>query len=73
MPEGVKQKAEVGGLNKNPKISEKLGIRGIHTLMFFKRGRLVDKLIGMVPKSIVEDAMRKCLAGSELADPFMGQ
>jgi hypothetical protein len=41
--------------------------------MFFKGGRLVDKLIGMVPKSIVEDAMRKCLAGSELAEPLMGQ
>ena len=60
-------------MDKNPNISEKLGIRGIPTLMFFKGNRLVDKLIGMVPKSIVEDAMRKCLAESELAEALMGQ
>jgi len=49
-------------VDNNPKISEKLGIRGVPTLMFFKGGNLVDKLIGMVPKSIIEDTMRKCLS-----------
>jgi hypothetical protein len=39
--------------------------------LFFKEGRLVDKLIGMVPMSVIEDAMRKCQAGSELAEPPM--
>jgi thioredoxin-like negative regulator of GroEL len=29
--------------------------------MFFKKGQLVDNLIGMVPKSAVEDAIRKML------------
>jgi thioredoxin 1 len=55
-------------VDKNPNISEKLGIRGIPTLMFFKGGRSVDKLIGMVPMSVIEDAMRKCQAGSEFAE-----
>jgi len=57
-------------VDKNPNISGKLGIRGIPTLMFFKGGRLVDKLIGMVPKSIVEDAMRKCMSESVPAEPY---
>ena len=60
-------------VDHNPKITAKCGVKGIPTLMFFKGGKLVDKLIGMVSKSIVEDAMRKCLAGSELAEPLMGQ
>ena len=60
-------------VDKNPKIFEKLGIRGIPTLMFFKGGQMVDELIGMVPKSIIEDTMRKCLSGSELAELVIAQ
>jgi len=60
-------------VDNNPKISEKMEIRGIPTLMFFKGGRLVDKLIGMVPRSIIEDTMKKCLAESELVEPLMAQ
>lgn len=60
-------------VDNNPNISEKLGIRGVPTLMFFKGGNLVDKLIGMVPKSIVEDAIRRCLSGSEPIGPHAAQ
>ena len=60
-------------VDKNPKISERLGIRGIPMLMVFNGGKLVDKLIGMVPKSIIEDAIRKCLSGSELAEPVVAE
>jgi thioredoxin 1 len=58
-------------VDNNPEIAEKLGIRGIPTLMFFKGGKLVDKLSGMVPKSTIEDAIRKCLSDSELAGPVI--
>jgi len=58
-------------VHNNPGIADKLGIRGIPTLMFFKGGKLVDKLIGMVPKSTIEDAIRKCLSDSELAGPVI--
>ena len=50
-------------LDNNPMIAGKLGIKGIPTLMFFKGGQLVDKLIGMVPRSTVEEAIRNCLSG----------
>jgi thioredoxin 1 len=58
-------------VHNNPMIAGKLEIRGIPTLMFFKGGKLVDKLIGMVPKSTIEDAIIKCLSDSESAEPVI--
>jgi len=57
-------------VDHNPKIPDKYGIKGIPTLMFIRGGKLVDKLTGLVPMSIIEDAIRKCLSGSELAEPL---
>jgi len=57
-------------VDHNPKTSDKYGIKGIPTLMFFKRGKLVDKLTGLVPMSIIEDAIRKCLSEYELVEPL---
>ena len=39
--------------------------------MFFKGGKLVDKLTGLVPMSVIEDAIMKCLSDSELAEPVV--
>ena len=50
-------------VDNNPEISDKYGVKNVPTLMFFKKGKLVDKLIGMVPMSIIEDTIRKCLSG----------
>jgi thioredoxin 1 len=57
-------------VDHNPKTPDKYGIKGIPTLMFFKGGKLVDKLTGLVPMSIIEDAIRKCLSGSERVEPL---
>lgn len=48
-------KAVIGKLNvdENPGISEKYGIRSIPTLLIFKNGELVDKQVGVVPKSLL--------------------
>jgi len=56
-------------VDHNPKTPDKYGIKGIPTLLFFKGGKLVDKLTGLVPMSIIEGAIRKCLSGSEPAEP----
>jgi thioredoxin 1 len=56
-------------VDHNPKTPEKYGVKGIPALMFFKGGKLVEKLTGMVPMSIIEDAIMKCLSGSELDEP----
>jgi len=50
-------------VDHNPETPDKYGIKGIPALMFFKGGKLVDKLTGLVPMSIIEDAIIKCLSG----------
>jgi thioredoxin 1 len=48
-------KAVVGKVNvdNNPEISMKFGIRNIPTILFFKDGKVVDKQVGAVPKSVL--------------------
>ena len=58
-------------VDHNPITPDRYGVKGIPTLMFFKGGKLVDKLTGLVPMSVIEDAIMKCLSGSELAEPVV--
>lgn len=46
-------KAVIGKMNvdENPEISAKYSVRSIPTLLIFKNGELVDKQVGVVPKS----------------------
>ncbi|MCO6495656.1 MAG: thioredoxin [Bacteroidetes bacterium] len=46
-------KAVIGKVNvdENPGISGQFGIRSIPTLLIFKGGKVVDKLVGALPKS----------------------
>jgi thioredoxin 1 len=48
-------KAVVGKVNvdTNPNISMQFGIRNIPTILFFKNGKVVDKQVGAVPKSVL--------------------
>ncbi len=45
-------KAVIGkvDVDNNPEISAKFGIRNIPTLLFFKNGEVVDKVVGASPK-----------------------
>jgi len=54
-------KAVVGKVNvdNNPGISTKFGIRNIPALLYFKNGEIVDKQIGLVPKSILAGKLSK--------------
>lgn len=53
-------KAVVGKLNvdENPQVSMNFGVRSIPTILFFKGGKLVDKQVGVVPKSILEQKLK---------------
>ena len=57
-------RAKVGKLNadENAKPSE-YGITGIPTLLFFKDGQLVDKIVGAVPKQTITDKLDYYLSG----------
>ncbi len=40
-------------VDSNPATSVKFGIRNIPTILFFKKGEVVDKQVGAVPKTIL--------------------
>lgn len=48
-------KASIGKLNvdENSAVSSKYGIRSIPTILIFKGGEVVDKIVGAVPKSMI--------------------
>ena len=54
-------KVKVGKVNvdDNPEISIKFGIRSIPTLMLFKDGKVLEQIVGAVPKSEIERALEK--------------
>jgi len=56
-------KIKVGKLNvdENPSIAGEYGIMGIPTLLFFKSGDIVDRIVGVVPKRVIEEKVKKIL------------
>lgn len=48
-------KALIGKLNvdENPGVASQYGIRSIPTLLVFKGGQVVDKIVGAVPKTML--------------------
>jgi len=58
-----KGKVVFGKLNtdENMAIATKFGIMSIPTLLFFKNGKLVDKMIGAVPKQYIEERIKKII------------
>jgi thioredoxin 1 len=53
-------KAVIGKLNvdENPEVATKYGIRSIPTILFIKNGEVVDKQVGAVPKSVLEQKLK---------------
>jgi len=48
-------------VDENPKIPVNYGVRGIPTLIMFKGGKVVDQVVGAVPKSQLENLLKKVL------------
>jgi thioredoxin 1 len=48
-------------VDDNDGIPMKYSIRNIPTLLFFKNGELVDRLVGAVPKQDIEDKLKSLL------------
>jgi thioredoxin 1 len=49
--------------DENPMNASRLGIMGIPTLIFFKNGREVDRVVGAVPKAALQSRVERVLNG----------
>ena len=49
-------------VDSNPQTASRFGVRSIPTILFFKNGELVDKVIGAVPRPQLEQRLQKHLA-----------
>ena len=56
-------KVKIGKLNvdENPATPGQYGVRGIPTLILFKNGKVVDQVVGAVPKNQLEGLINKAL------------
>ncbi len=63
LAEAYEGKIKVGKVNvdENPAIPARYGIRGIPTIMLFKEGKLIDQVVGAVPKTQLEALINKAL------------
>ncbi|MBI5971439.1 MAG: thioredoxin [Deltaproteobacteria bacterium] len=48
-------------VDENPATPGKYGVRGIPTLILFKDGKIVDQLVGAVPKNQIKELLEKAL------------
>jgi thioredoxin 1 len=57
-------KAVIAKLNvdENPQTTAKFGVRSIPTLLVFKKGQIVDKQVGAVPKSVLAQKLEAQVA-----------
>jgi thioredoxin 1 len=49
-------------VDEHQQIPQQYGIRSIPTLLLFKGGRVVDTIVGAVPRSKLEESMKKALS-----------
>jgi thioredoxin 1 len=58
-----KGKVKIGKMDVDHEqmVPQQFGIRSIPTLLVFKGGRVVDTIIGAVPKSKIEESLKKAM------------
>ncbi len=48
-------------VDENPATPGRYGVRGIPTLILFKEGKVLDQLVGAVPKNQIKELLNKSL------------
>lgn len=49
-------------VDEHQQVPQQFGIRSIPTLLLFKGGRVVDTIVGAVPRSKLEESIKKALS-----------
>ena len=60
----AEQGLRVGKLDvdSNPETASRFGVRSIPTVLFFKNGEVIDKVVGAVPRNQLEERIKQHLA-----------
>ncbi len=58
---GTKVKIAKFDVDSNPKTPTRYGIRSIPTVLFFNSGKLVEQVVGAVPKNYLESKLKGVL------------
>lgn len=63
LAEAYKDQVNIGkvDVDENNDVASEFGIRNIPTILYFKDGKLVDKLVGAVPKAQIEEKVKSLL------------
>lgn len=48
-------------IDSNPETPARFGVRGIPTVILFKGGKVVDQVVGAVPRSSLEELIKKAV------------
>lgn len=57
-------------VDENPMTSSTFGVQSIPTIMIFKSGKQVDRLVGAVPKAYIESRFKPYLEGANSSPPY---
>ena len=67
LKDGSRLKVGKVNVDENPEVSRAYGIQSIPTLMLFKNGQVAERVVGALPKPMLEKALKPHLAAAPAA------